>query len=119
MALPARQLVARGVGDKIRAYRTARGWSQERLARECNPPLTRQTIYTAEAGANVPEWENIERIAEALQVDFWELLPERPFFVASGGNEAGDGAPSTGSSQTRRFVRFGHTSQLDPRVRVA
>jgi transcriptional regulator with XRE-family HTH domain len=83
MALPARVLVARGVGDKVRAYRKSLDWSQERLARECKPPLTRQTIYTVEAGTNVPEWDTLERIAEALGVPFWELMPERPFFEAS------------------------------------
>lgn len=86
MAIPARVLVARGVGDKVRAHRQARKWSQEKLAREVPAPvgpLSRQTIYAIEAGANVPEWETLEAIAQALDVPFWELMPDRPFFVAS------------------------------------
>lgn len=52
------------VGDRIRAVREARGWSQAKLAREAN--VSENTVLSAEKGKRATQGEKIRRILDAL-----------------------------------------------------
>jgi len=64
--------IALAVGQRIKEIREEAGLSQERFAREID--RSRQTIYEAEAGRRIPDWETLERIAEYGGLDPRELL---------------------------------------------
>jgi transcriptional regulator with XRE-family HTH domain len=64
--------IAQAIGQRIRDLRTEREWSQERLARAVDRSL--QTIYAAEAGRRIPDWETLERLAGVFRLDPRELL---------------------------------------------
>ena len=53
-------------GNRVRACRKAAGWSQERLAHECN--LDRSYIGGVERGERNVSLLNIHRIAESLDI---------------------------------------------------
>lgn len=59
-------------GSRVRKLRTAKGWSQERLAAQAN--LDRTYIGGIERGERNPALLNIHRIAKALQVSASELF---------------------------------------------
>ena len=59
-------------GNKIRILRQRLGWSQERLALECN--LDRSYIGEVERGERNIALMNIFKIAKALKVQPGELL---------------------------------------------
>lgn len=61
-------------GARVRALRTSKGWSQERLAAEAK--LDRTYIGGIERGERNPSLLNICRIAEALNVAVRDLFPE-------------------------------------------
>ena len=65
----------------VRLNRVARGWSQERLALECE--LDRTYVSAVERSRWNVSLSNIERLAQALDVEVWTLL--RP--PRSGGSE--------------------------------
>lgn len=60
-------------GARVRALRTARGWSQERLAAEAK--LDRTYIGGIERGERNPSLLNINRVAKALNVRVRDLFP--------------------------------------------
>jgi transcriptional regulator with XRE-family HTH domain len=60
------------VGRRIRALRTERGWSQERLADAAG--LGRHSIYRTELGTHSASLDAIVMIAHALGVPSWRLL---------------------------------------------
>jgi transcriptional regulator with XRE-family HTH domain len=59
-------------GAHLRQLRSAKGWSQERLAQECG--LDRSYVGGVERGERNVSLENIVRISKALQVKPSELL---------------------------------------------
>ena len=67
----ARQILA----VNLRAFRAARGWSQEDLALESE--LHRTFVAHVERGARNISLDNVERLANALQVSVGELLTPR------------------------------------------
>ena len=60
-------------GNTVRALRTARGWSQEELAGECE--LHRTYIGAIETGKRNVSLLNLRVLATALRVNYDELLP--------------------------------------------
>ncbi len=60
------------VGENIRAFRQAKGWSQEKLAFEAN--LHRTYIGDIERGERNVSVVNVQKIAEALGVRAADLL---------------------------------------------
>jgi transcriptional regulator with XRE-family HTH domain len=66
--------VARSIGARIRELRQAQVpvMSQERLARLADVSVG--TIYRAEAGRAIPEWDTLDAIAKALGVGLSDLL---------------------------------------------
>ena len=65
----------------VRLNRVARGWSQERRALECE--LDRTYVSAVERSRWNVSLSNMERLAQALDVEVWTLL--RP--PRSGGSE--------------------------------
>jgi transcriptional regulator with XRE-family HTH domain len=61
-------------GLRVRQLRQLRGWSQERLAKECG--LHRTYIAGIEHGERNVSLMNIEKIAIALGIDIAELFQE-------------------------------------------
>ena len=60
----------------IRLRRVDKGWSQERLAMECE--LDRTYVSAVERARWNVSLSNIERFAQALGVDAWTLLKPPP-----------------------------------------
>ena len=56
----------------VRLRRTDKGWSQERLAMECE--LDRTYVSAVERSRWNVSLSNIERFAQALDVEAWTLL---------------------------------------------
>ena len=56
----------------VRLLRVARGWSQERLALECE--LDRTYVSAVERSRWNVSLSNTERLAQALGVEVWTLL---------------------------------------------
>ncbi len=71
-----------GLGERVRRLRTARGWTQEQLARQAG--LSKSAISEAESETTQPRGPNLVRIASALgaSIDFLltgdERLPPPP-----------------------------------------
>lgn len=64
--------------NRIAELRKARGWTQEQLARACEPPTTQPQIKRLETGERrlTQQWMDI--LARALKVDAADLLPTKP-----------------------------------------
>ena len=62
------------VGEKIRDYRTKKGWSQEKLALEAE--LHRAYIGQIERGEKNLGLKNLEKIAKTLEIGPEDLLCE-------------------------------------------
>ncbi|MBL0386063.1 helix-turn-helix domain-containing protein [Tumebacillus sp. ITR2] len=60
------------VGEKVRSYREARGWSQKELAEKAE--LSPSTISKVEGDVFTPTPDTIQRIADALGVKLSELI---------------------------------------------
>lgn len=60
------------LGYRIRLRRVEKGWSQERLALECE--LDRTYVSAVERSRWNVSLSNIERLAQALGVEPWTLL---------------------------------------------
>ncbi|MBQ6695514.1 MAG: helix-turn-helix domain-containing protein [Lachnospiraceae bacterium] len=60
------------LGDRIKAYRKSKGFTQEELAIRLN--IVRQTISKWEKGISVPDAETIQKLADVLEVDVKQLL---------------------------------------------
>ncbi|MGE5649290.1 helix-turn-helix domain-containing protein [Noviherbaspirillum sp. UKPF54] len=60
------------LGRNLRSYREAQGWSQENLAAQAG--LTQTFLSQMENGLTNVSLDNIERLAEALNLDIGELL---------------------------------------------
>lgn len=62
------------IGDNIRKYRDKKGWSQEKLAFECN--LHRTYIGAVERGERNITILNLIKIKDVLEVKLNQLYPE-------------------------------------------
>lgn len=61
-------------GDNLRKYRTAMGISQQTFAEKCR--LHRTCISAIECYRRSISLENIQRIADALEIDTYKLFME-------------------------------------------
>lgn len=64
----------RSFGDRLRALREERGWSQKLLARKSK--TSQPNISRLEQGHQHPEWETVQRLALALGASPTALYPE-------------------------------------------
>lgn len=65
------------LGERIKAARIERGWSQETLARALVPPRTARTVIRWEQEAStILSLDQIQRLADVLGVDFSDLVPD-------------------------------------------
>lgn len=60
------------IGKNIKKYRIQRGWSQEKLADECN--LDRTYITSVENGKRNLSIETLQKFAKGLSLKITELL---------------------------------------------
>lgn len=60
------------LGDKIKTFRKRKGFTQEELAIRLN--IVRQTVSKWEKGISVPDAENLQKLADVLEVDVKQLL---------------------------------------------
>lgn len=60
------------LGDKIKVFRKSKGFTQEELAIRLN--IVRQTVSKWEKGISVPDAENLQKLADVLEVDVKQLL---------------------------------------------
>ena len=67
-------LIAKAFGKRVRALRTARGWSQERLAEEAG--MHRTYMWGIEQGARNPSLRHLSRLADALGIPLQTLFEE-------------------------------------------
>lgn len=64
--------IARELGERLRAYRTQRGWSQEELAERANLHTT--YIGQLERGEKNATIESISKVAAALNISLSKLF---------------------------------------------
>ena len=62
-------------GGLVRQLRDARGWTQEKLAREADITVT--SVSNVERGATKPSAETVEKLAAAFGLDPSDLDPRR------------------------------------------
>jgi len=67
-------LVAKSLGKRVRALRTARGWSQERLAEEAG--MHRTYMWGIEQGTRNPSLRHLSRLSDALGVPLQSMFEE-------------------------------------------
>ena len=67
-------LVAKAFGRRVRALRTAKAWSQERLADEAG--MHRTYMWGIEQGMRNPSLRHLARLADALDVPLHSLFDE-------------------------------------------
>lgn len=65
-----------GTASRLRAIREERGLTVQELARRAG--VTRQTIYTAEAGTREPTTRTLRKLAEVLGIAVADLLNGEP-----------------------------------------
>ena len=61
------------VGEKVRAMREKRGWTQAEFARKLK--MHQPDLCDLEKGRHSPKLETIEKIADAFEVGVKSLLP--------------------------------------------
>ena len=66
--------VAKALGKRVRALRTAKAWSQERLAEEAG--MHRTYMWGIEQGTRNPSLRHLTRLADALGVPLQSLFDE-------------------------------------------
>jgi Zn-dependent peptidase ImmA (M78 family)/DNA-binding XRE family transcriptional regulator len=66
----------KNVGKNVRRLRLEKGWTQAKLHEEAG--LSIPAIGSIENGKAEPRFSNINKIAEALKIDVYELLKEPP-----------------------------------------
>jgi len=64
------------IGENIRTLRLAKGWTQEKLARQTK--LTSGYLSTVELGQENISVDNLAKIARALKTTLTELVKEIP-----------------------------------------
>ncbi len=63
------------LGDKIRHFRMAKGYSQEDIAEFLQ--ISRNSYMKIESGNTKNAYEKLDKIAEILKVDKWEILSHK------------------------------------------
>lgn len=69
-----RDLTAKELGTKLRAFRLLQGWSLDELSQRTE--IKRSILAVYERGARFPGGQRILRIQRALGLDAEDLLPE-------------------------------------------
>ena len=59
------------LGPRVASLREARGWSREELARAAD--CTRAYVHAIETGRQVPRWDVVLRLADALSCSLEDL----------------------------------------------
>lgn len=72
-------------GDVVRDLRNRKLWTQKRLANVAG--VSKQTITRMETGSNVAQFDTIEKVSEALEVEAGALIRYRADARMSGENE--------------------------------
>ena len=67
-------VVARALGNRVRALRTAKAWSQERLADEA--AMHRTYMWGIEQGTRNPSLRHLTHLADALGVSLHSLFED-------------------------------------------
>lgn len=62
------------IGANLKRIRKEKGLTQKQLGELCIPPIAESTIRRYELGKLNPKLETVKRIADALQVDFTQIL---------------------------------------------
>ncbi len=62
----------RAIGERIREFRSSKGWSQERLGDLCR--IHRSHMGQIENGATNPELSTLRKIADALDIPIASLF---------------------------------------------
>jgi len=86
-----------GLGARVRAYRTERGYTFSELARRSG--ISRSYLYQVESGASSPTGEKMRALAAALDVSVQDLL---------------DGAAGPDSDVPATLQAFARQAQLPP-----
>jgi transcriptional regulator with XRE-family HTH domain len=102
-------------GQKIKALRLARKWSQEDLAREA--VCSKRTVENAEAGKRIRE-TGLKDIAGVLGVDVSELLGDGRFFPSLGGGESTDRLCGSGHANAKSELQMTSGAILDGRWHI-
>ena len=63
------------IGERLKEIRKLRGFSQERLAEKVD--ISPRYLSRLEVGQKTPSIDTLARLAEALEVQVWELLDYR------------------------------------------
>ena len=72
---PADDLFYRGLGQRIRTFRTQQGLTQAALGLRLNPPVTRAAIANVENGKQRVLAHTLVQLAKILRVETHGLLP--------------------------------------------
>lgn len=75
------------VGQRIKAFRTKLGLTQDQLGRLLIPPTSRVSIANVESGKQRILSHTLVQFAQALKVDPVELLPARTVGLTSKNND--------------------------------
>lgn len=84
-------------GATIRALRTAREWSMQRLADQCRPAIDKATVHRIETGSGFTS-DTLHRIAHALGVTVPSLFLPPEFAVLA----------DLSDDQVQRVVEYAH-----------
>lgn len=76
--MPDSQERNRDLGQKIRSLRLRRFWTQEQLAEASG--VGRVTVARLEAGSGTPRLRTVRALADALDVEPQELVPDADAF---------------------------------------
>lgn len=62
------------VSENLKRIRKEKGLTQKQLGELCSPPIAESTIRRYELGKLNPKLETVQKIADALQVEFTQIL---------------------------------------------
>lgn len=69
----ARHDIARHIGAHIVARRIERKLTQQEVAKRAD--ISRQALSEMERGTQLPAWESIYKIAQAMRIEVFDLIP--------------------------------------------
>jgi transcriptional regulator with XRE-family HTH domain len=65
------------LGRRIHVLRAERGWTQEQLGKQLNPPVTRASIANIEMGKQRLLVHTLVQITDILKLKLQDLLPDK------------------------------------------